>query len=780
MGNSSQWTDTARAVYSFIVSQPELERAEWTYDGISQETGLSYDQVRRGYQNLRKHQVTIPGDPRSYQPNADVVLENEPTPAVDEDKEKVLRTKIRDFIIASDTTMTVGFVSDKFDVPQSLVRRAVAEAEEAHYLIAISEDERQVSGGMAVCHTRKKNLVDERVNGYKIRFGLVSDRHVASTCANLTALAAMYEIFHREGITTVLDTGNYIDGYKPRINSSEVTHHLIPDQIREWVKHTPQYPGMTTYFIAGDDHEGWEQQRSGFEIGKLSESIAKEMGRDDLKYLGYAVYDFIFENPSGGRTTVKLMHPGGGSCFDDEAEILTKEDGWIKFKNLTLQHHVATMSKADHTFQWQQPTHITEEPYSGPMYRFKNRVFDFRVTPNHKLWTRRYETARLRAKAETLEHPTKARRKHTGEWEELTAEEIATTYQRQRFQIPTASSGWKGVYTSRIEVPHLEPKNPTNLRNASQMQHVGEIAVEDAAELIAWYVTEGYADDKRVVLVQDKTVNPENHARICALLERIGVRYGCSGRNSKNIAVGSTELSSWLRAECGSGSANKYLPTWLKEQPVEILKIVLETMIEGDGWVNGASYGYKSISSRLRADVAEIAQKCGYGTCENKDTVTVRAVQNLPTLNGRPTIEEYNGTIHCCEVPNGLIYVRQNGKAFWSHNSYAISYKGQKIVEALGMMNRDNLPDVLCIGHYHKASYHVWTGCHVFQSGCFQNQTTFMMKKQLAAHVGGWIIELTVNDAGKVVAVKSQFYPFSVDNGEESLILRSDGTLAVE
>ena len=36
-------------------------------------------------------------------------------------------------------------------------------------------------------------------------------------------------------------------------------------------------------------------------------------------------------------------------------------------------------------------------------------------------------------------------------------------------------------------------------------------------------------------------------------------------------------------------------------------------------------------------------------------------------------------------------------------------------------------------------------------AGCFQRQTKFMRKNGLAAHIGGWIIELHVNDEGRVV-----------------------------
>lgn len=767
-----------KAVFAFMMQVPYALRPTYSYQAISEAIGLSYDQVKRGFANLRNHKVTVPGDARSY--NEGEIGNEVEEPLITKSADDILLTKIRDAIIKKNTNVSIHELCMDFDVAPSIVFEAIKRAEEGHYLVQLSEDKKTVGGGLVVSNSKKRLLVNERLDGHIIRFGLVSDRHVGSKKANVTACAAMYEIFAQRGIKTVLDTGNYIDGYRARLNGSEVTTHSIPEQIKQWVEATPQYEGMTTYYIAGDDHEGWFQQDNGVDIGSYSESIAKSMGRTDIKYLGYASYDYVFENPAGGRTTVKLIHPGGGSCFDDSAEILTKEDGWILFKDLRMDHTVATMTKDGHVFEWQKPTHITDEAYSGPMHRFKHRVFDFRVTPNHKLHVRRYETARLRAKSHTLDHPTKARWHYSGEWEDMTADEITTNYRRQRFQIPTVSSGWVGSYTPTIEIPRIEAKVPENWRNQEQMQHFGEISIEDAAELIAWYVTEGYADAKRTVICQSKRVNPENHARICSLLDRIGARYSARGRDDKDITIGSVELSAWLRNECGAGSSNKYLPMWLKEQPVEILRIVLETMIEGDGWINGTSYAYKSISKKLRSDVSEIAQKCGYGTCENKDTVQIRKVQNTPTLNTKPTIEHYEGRIYCCEVPNGLIFVRQNGKAFWSHNSYALSYRPQKIVEALAMNGWADVPDVVCIGHFHKASYNVWQGVHTIQSGCFQDQTTFMEKKALAAHVGGWIVEMRVNDEGEVVAINTEFFPMHNTKKKGAMIETKDGTFLVQ
>ena len=91
--------------------------------------------------------------------------------------------------------------------------------------------------------------------------------------------------------------------------------------------------------------------------------------------------------------------------------------------------------------------------------------------------------------------------------------------------------------------------------------------------------------------------------------------------------------------------------------------------------------------------------------------------------------------------------------------AYAISYKSQKQAEALPGGTK---PDILGIGHYHKADHlPAFRNMHVFQVGCFESQTPFMKRKGTPAHVGGWIIEAVMGERKHLVSrVKSEFIAF--------------------
>lgn len=93
----------------------------------------------------------------------------------------------------------------------------------------------------------------------------------------------------------------------------------------------------------------------------------------------------------------------------------------------------------------------------------------------------------------------------------------------------------------------------------------------------------------------------------------------------------------------------------------------------------------------------------------------------------------------------------------WDGTAYAISYKIQKMIEA---MSGGEKPSILAIGHYHKAEYIMYRNVHSFQTGTFQAQTPFMMGKGIAAMMGGWIVEIDVEDDGSIRRIKQTFVPY--------------------
>lgn len=119
--------------------------------------------------------------------------------------------------------------------------------------------------------------------------------------------------------------------------------------------------------------------------------------------------------------------------------------------------------------------------------------------------------------------------------------------------------------------------------------------------------------------------------------------------------------------------------------------------------------------------------------------------------------------LKCLGQSYATIFLTPNCKMDLFHpidgTAYALSYKPQKSMD--GMQGGEK-PNILAIGHYHKAEYlPIYRNIHAFQTGCFQAQTPFMRgNKYIAAHVGGWIVEIHVDKEGTITRCKGEFIPY--------------------
>lgn len=93
----------------------------------------------------------------------------------------------------------------------------------------------------------------------------------------------------------------------------------------------------------------------------------------------------------------------------------------------------------------------------------------------------------------------------------------------------------------------------------------------------------------------------------------------------------------------------------------------------------------------------------------------------------------------------------------WDGTAYALSYKIQKMIDA---MEADSKPNILAVGHYHKTEQLFYRNIHAFQVGCFQGQTPFTRGTGKSIALGGWICEAQVNKTGTIESLKSEFIPF--------------------
>jgi len=90
-------------------------------------------------------------------------------------------------------------------------------------------------------------------------------------------------------------------------------------------------------------------------------------------------------------------------------------------------------------------------------------------------------------------------------------------------------------------------------------------------------------------------------------------------------------------------------------------------------------------------------------------------------------------------------------------SAYATSYAPQKLVESY---TGGEKPQILLIGHYHKAEYGYPREVHTVQAAATQAQTPFMRKNKIQSHLGGWTLTFEQSKDGIIHGFTPRFDPF--------------------
>jgi len=222
--------------------------------------------------------------------------------------------RLRTLLARAKQRLTVRNISERLDCSEKTVRKDLAALKSVGYSVNVAEDlaefapVRPGSSEPLIVHSMADYKTGMRV------FGACGDNHLGSKHERRDVLNAIYDVYADEGVTEVFNTGNWIEGEAGRLNFHDIKVFGMDDQLDYWIENYPQRPGITTHFVAGDDHEGWYQKRERVEIGRYAMLRARAAGRNDLVYLGYMEADVELKAKRGSRM-MKVMHPGGGSAY---------------------------------------------------------------------------------------------------------------------------------------------------------------------------------------------------------------------------------------------------------------------------------------------------------------------------------------------------------------------------------------------------------------------------------------------------------------------------------
>ena len=376
------------------------------------------------------------------------------------------------------------------------------------------------------------------------------------------------------------------------------------------------------------------------------------------------------------------------ACYDDKTDIMT-DSGWIKFKNLTKKHKVATLVDGE-KLVYEHPTKIQSYDYDGDMYLLETNQVNLCVTPNHRMWV--------------------APRSIQG-----------ASVKKYRFERADEIIGLRRFYQKNADVFNGNSDTDTNnepfyvdddfsIENGYfVLARLGNLPAQEI-DMKSWltffgiWMAEGFVKDRWALSIS------AHKQRVKDASTEIIEKYNWKVTRHKNGGpdnqwnIPDKQLVKHFQP-LSVGATNKFLPEWIWCLNMEQSRWLIHGMMLGDGHWMGSGHDigtgtmrYDTSSKQLADDFQRLCLHAGWSTNialknekgytnyidERKVVCTVDAwrltivtKQNNPKVNKTKKMDkmiEYDGKVYCCTVPSGVIYVRRNKTPIFSGNSIA----GQK------------------------------------------------------------------------------------------------------
>jgi thymidylate synthase ThyX len=365
-------------------------------------------------------------------------------------------------------------------------------------------------------------------------------------------------------------------------------------------------------------------------------------------------------------------------CYDAETEVLTK-DGWKAWPDVDGTELFATVNPDTDVLEYQHATEHFVGDYDGEMYRVRSEQVDLLVTPNHRMWVKAHDTQANRRG----EEPYRVRFAN-----EIYGKRVA--YQK--------TAVWHGQDSGSVAIPGTKRTWTTKATGTDVTRHhIGdEFPIQEFARFLGHWLAEGSLNGHQICLAQNRG------AQLDAMAENIRDMGLHPYRPTTGLGVVRTHNVA-LRdslAKCGTRAHEKHLPDFVHDWGPSILRTFLEAYVDGDGSRrrDGDHSVIYTSSQRMADELQVLAIKAGWSANIRIDdrTALKRVVPSGQTFrNARPCFvvslvktrtrplvnhngarsdswQHYTGKVYCVKVPNGLLFVRRNGKPTVSGNTHEL------------------------------------------------------------------------------------------------------------
>lgn len=551
--------------------------------------------------------------------------------------------------------------------------------------------------------------------------------------------------------------------------------------VRPKLKHTSHETGHFKMLVMGDTHIGHSKFREdwwydmveraerenvdfAYHTGDILEGMSGRPGHVyELSQIGFEAQFAKAKELIGSCPFEVRAITGNHDCLSEDTEVLTRR-GWKSYTDLQVDDQI--LSYVAGTCVWDTINEVYVKEVDGPLIHVVSNQLDMLMTPNHRVL-----------------HKVRTH-KGWGEMQYAPAQDL-----KGRFAVPVAA-----LHNDR----------------ASTMS-------DAEIQLLAWILTDGACTDGHCEIYQSKSIDKilsildqlkitnRMHTRHRQVTEVCGVAL-------KNDPLPQRTFTFKYALP------DKYpfpLETCLEFDDRQF-EMFLQSLIDGDGsrYNNGRDntfilygteefLGFVQMLCVMHGWRANVAQ-------DNRGTFRLNISKGtegqVDVYNGNVQAVDYTGRVWCLSVPHTNFMARRNGKPFFTGNcwyagkadqgidvgrrleealgnfaflghdeadqvvenvkvklwhgsdggSYAISYRGQKIVESL---DGGDKPHILLTGHDHKSVFFQTRNVHVIGAGTLCEQTSFMRGKKLAAHRGYWIVDVWSNEEG-LVRIRPEWNPY--------------------
>jgi thymidylate synthase (FAD) len=402
---------------------------------------------------------------------------------------------------------------------------------------------------------------------------------------------------------------------------------------------------------------------------------------DDLSVVNGARVSFARrkeEMDDSDEGLIRFLMRDRHGCYDDKTEVLTGA-GWKSWPDVTGEELFATRSR-DGLLEYQPALRLVRKEYRGHMIGFEGMSLDLLVTPDHRILASPQTTRPERLKPSFRLLPA-----HALLW---------------RSHRHTSTARWKGETKAFLHFDGIRfPAYPL-------------------LRLIGLFIGDGNLSASNHIVFNLRK------AREIEFLRRAVNEAGLELREWGRLKTLAVPLSEGLRALFADCYVDheKVIPPALLRLDSACLEALYAGLLNSDGTIFSRESGedrhsYSTTSRRLADGVQEVALKIGrsasvrphrsspgdghYGK-KPRWRVTIYSGRNSrPALcrtreqaESHMGVEQYDGAIHCVEVPNSTLYVRRNGYAVWcgntpfEHNSFRFHIRAPIFVVREWMRHR--------------------------------------------------------------------------------------------